>query len=174
MKPFVIAMLFSCCSFAQMKTAPTLRSILLEQLRSTHNRNEWFVPVMGAVEGLTAEQASWKDAKGDHSAGQLVNHLLFWNSQVLAKLKGEKPAPFNGNNDETFNSFDAKSWKETVQRLDEVLTALEKLVESADDVKVLEWSSEIAHVGTHNAYHTGQIISVRRLQGSWNPGKGVK
>jgi hypothetical protein len=27
---------------------------------------------------------------------------------------------------------------------------------------------------THNAYHVGQIVYVRKLQGSWNPEKGVK
>jgi hypothetical protein len=32
----------------------------------------------------------------------------------------------------------------------------------------------IAHVGTHNAYHTGEIVYVRKLQGSWDPSKGVK
>jgi hypothetical protein len=32
----------------------------------------------------------------------------------------------------------------------------------------------IAHAGAHNAYHIGQILYVRRLQGSWDPAKGVK
>ena len=51
------------------KPAPTLKSILLEQLRTTHNQKEWFVPANVAVEGLTAEQANWKDGKGNHSVG---------------------------------------------------------------------------------------------------------
>ncbi|MEP6937737.1 MAG: hypothetical protein ABI871_06680, partial [Chthoniobacterales bacterium] len=29
-------------------------------------------------------------------------------------------------------------------------------------------------ISTHNAYHTGQILYVRKLQGSWNPANGVK
>ena len=29
-------------------------------------------------------------------------------------------------------------------------------------------------VADHNAYHLGQIIYVRKLQGAWDPGKGVK
>jgi len=29
-------------------------------------------------------------------------------------------------------------------------------------------------VGAHNAYHIGQMIYVRKEQGSWNPDKGVK
>ena len=175
-KFFSAVLMFSVCALASAQNKPpvTLKSILLEQLRTTHNQKDWFVPVMEAVDGLTPAQASWKDSGGNHSAGQLANHLLFWNSQQLAKMKGEKPAAFSGNNDETFNSFDAKSWKQTVQRLDAVLTELEKLVESADDAKLKEWASGIAHIGAHNAYHTGQIINVRRLQGAWDAAKGVK
>src|ERR1700745_2018267 len=36
---------------------PTLKSVLLAQLRSTHNKAEWFVPVNTAVAGMTPEQA---------------------------------------------------------------------------------------------------------------------
>jgi hypothetical protein len=61
-----------------------------------------------------------------------------------------------------------------VKQLDEVLTELEQFVENADDSKLKEWSSNIAHIGAHNAYHIGQIVFVRKEQGSWNPEKGVK
>jgi uncharacterized damage-inducible protein DinB len=156
------------------KTPPTLKSILLEQLKTTHNQKEWFVPANTAVEGLTPEQASWRDGKGDHSIGQLANHLVFWNQEELTKFKGEPPIKFDGNNDETFNNFDATKWKATVQQLDQVLTDWEKAVEAADDKKLESWYSIIAHIGTHNAYHIGQIIYIRKLQGSWDPEKGVK
>jgi uncharacterized damage-inducible protein DinB len=152
----------------------TLKSILLEQLRASHNVKEWYVPASLAVEGLTPQQAAWTDKSGNHSVGQLTNHLVFWNKRQLAKFKGEKPAQFSGNNDETFNAFDEKSWAATVKALDEVLTDWEKAVEGADDAKLQKWASTIAHIGTHNAYHTGQIIYVRKLQGSWDPDKGVK
>ena len=160
--------------YAETPKPVTLRSILLEQLRTTHNEKDWFVPIDVAVEGLTAEQATWKDGSGNHSVGQLINHLLFWNARELAKFKGEPPEKYSGNNDETFNNFDAKKWDETCKRLDAVMTELEKLVETADDAKLQTIASEIAHIGTHNAYHVGQIIFVRKLQGSWNPEKGVK
>jgi uncharacterized damage-inducible protein DinB len=156
------------------KTPPTLRSILLDQLRTTHNKEDWFVPVNIAVEGLTAEQAKWTPTPGNHSVGQLANHLLFWNTQELAKFKGEQPPKFSGNNDETFNNFDAAQWTTTVQQLDKVLTEWEKAVEAADDKKLEQWAPTIARVGTHNAYHTGQIIYVRKLQGVWDSSKGVK
>jgi uncharacterized damage-inducible protein DinB len=152
----------------------TLRSILLEQLKTTHNNKDWFVPANISVEGLTPEQANWTDGKGNHSVGQLAYHLVFWNTQVLMKFKGETPPKFSGNNDETFDKFDAKQWNDTVQQLDKVMSDIEKFVETADDKTLEKTASTIAHVGTHNAYHIGQIIYIRRLQGSWNPEKGVK
>jgi uncharacterized damage-inducible protein DinB len=156
------------------KPTPTLKSILLEQLRSTHNKAEWFVPANTAVEGLTAEQASWTDGKGNHSVGQLVNHLVYWDRRSLQKFKGEPQEKFSGNNDETFNNFDAKKWNDMVKQLDDVMTDWEKAVEAADDAKLKDSYSEIAHIGAHNAYHIGQIVFVRKEQGSWNPEKGVK
>jgi uncharacterized damage-inducible protein DinB len=160
---------------AQNKKPPTtLRGVLLEQLHTTHNKEDWFVPANIAVEGLTADQAKWTPGKDVHSAGQLANHLLFWNTHELAEFKGEKAPPFSGNNDETFNNFDAAQWADTVKKLDAVMTEWEKAVEAADDQKLAANASLIAHVGAHNAYHIGQIIYVRKLQGSWDPGKGVK
>ena len=172
---FCLVLSLSCLAFGQSpKTPPTLKSILLEQLKTTHNQKEWFVPANTAVEGLTPEQASWRDGKGNHSIGQLANHLVFWNQEELTKFKGEPPVKFDGNNDETFNNFDTKKWNATVQQLDRVLTDWEKAVEAADEKKLESWYSIIAHIGTHNAYHIGQIIYIRKLQGSWDPEKGVK
>jgi uncharacterized damage-inducible protein DinB len=170
----VLVLLLSIPAWAENPKPATLRSILLEQLRTTHNEKDWFVPINVAVEGLTAEQANWKDSSGNHSVGQLTNHLLFWNRRELAKFKNEPREKFSGNNEETFNNFDTKKWSETVQQLDQVMSELEKVVEAADETKLEAWASDIAHIGAHNAYHVGQIIYVRRLQGSWNPEMGVK
>ena len=156
-------------------TKPTLKSILLEQLKTTHTQEDWFVPANVALEGLTAAQAIWKDnSNNNHSIGQLANHLIFWDLQVLAKFKGEKPASFSGDNNETFSAVDQTTWDATVKRLDSVLTAWESAIESADETKLTSWYATIAHISTHNAYHIGQIIYIRKLQGSWNPDKGVK
>lgn len=177
MKTASVCLLLALClpSVAENpKPVPTLKSILLEQLRSTHNKAEWFVPANTAVEGLTAEQANWTDGKGNHSVGQLVNHLIYWDRRSLEKFKGEALEKYNGNNDETFTSFDSKKWNEAVKQLDQVMTEWEQAVESADEAKLKDWYSEIAHIGAHNAYHIGQIVFVRREQGSWNPDKGVK
>lgn len=172
MKTFVTILLCSACvlAFAQEKTT---KSILLDQLKSTHNVKNWFVPVNVAVDGITAEQASWKD-KGGHSVGELTYHLLFWNERQLKNFKGEKNEKFSGNNEETFEKFDQKQWTDIVKRLDLVLTDIEKWIENASEDQVEKHAATIANVTAHNAYHTGQIVSVRKAQGSWNAEKGVK
>jgi uncharacterized damage-inducible protein DinB len=158
---------------AQDKKPATLREVLLAELRSTHTNAEWFVPANTAVKGLTAEQANWTDGKGNHSVGQLAYHLVFWNQRNLANLKGEKLEKFSGTNDETFDKFDSKTWNETIKQLDEVMSELEKWVETADEAKLKESAQVFTHISTHNAYHVGQIIFVRKEQGSWDPKNGV-
>jgi uncharacterized damage-inducible protein DinB len=161
---------------------PTLRNVLLAELHSTHDKAVWFVPVNTAVAGLTAEQARWIpanaagkiDPNANHSVGMLAYHLLFWNRNALARFKGEKPAPLPSNNDETFNDYDATSWDRTVRDLDAVMTELEQLVEHADDAALSKMAPTVANICGHNAYHTGQMVYVRKLEGTWNPANGVK
>src|SRR5512135_2442284 len=93
-KCIVLSVLFLAIgSFAQ-NSAPkppaTLKSILLMELRETHNQKNWFVSEKEATAELTPEQAAWSDGK-NHSVGQLVHHLAYWNSFNLASYKGEHP-----------------------------------------------------------------------------------
>jgi uncharacterized damage-inducible protein DinB len=172
--PIFALLLLAVSVHAQDKKPTTLREVLLAELKSTHDSEEWFVPANVAVKGLTAEQANWRDNKGNHSVGQLAYHLVYWNRRNLANLKGEKLEKFSGNNDETFDNFDPKKWHETVQQLDDVMKELENWVETADDAKLKESSQVFTHISTHNAYHIGEIIYVRKEQGSWDPKNGVR
>jgi len=173
-RPYLFLPLFAALVCAQDKKPATLREVLLAELRSTDSSEEWFVPASIAVQGLTAEQASWTDGKGNHSVGQLAYHLVFWNRRNLDSLKGDKAAAFSGNNEETFDKFDSKTWNETVRQLGQVMGELEKWVETADEAKLKDSAQMFTHISTHNAYHIGQIIYVRKEQGSWDPKNGVK
>jgi len=174
----LLLVLLATAAFAQdqnkEKPAPTPKSVLLFNLERTHNVKDWFVPANDAIAGLSAEQAAWTDGKGNHSVGQLTYHLVFWDRRSLAKFKGEPPEKFSGNNDDTFNNFDPKQWNELVKQLDQVLTEWENAVQSADDAKVKQNFELVSNLATHNAYHIGEIVMVRKEQGSWNPEKGVK
>ena len=171
----VLVLSLAISGYAQdQKKPPTLRSVLLDELKSTHNEKDWFVDADTAVAGLTAEQANWTDGKGNHSVGQLAYHIVYWNQRNLARFKGETPEKFSGNNDETFTQFDSKKWADTVRQLDAVMTEWEKAVETMDDKKLEEWAPVLSRIATHNAYHIGQIVFDRKEQGSWDASKGVK
>jgi len=92
---------------------------------------------------------------------------VFWDRESLASSKGEKPAKFDGNNDETFNNFDEKSWTHR-DAARAVLTEWEKAVEAATQKKSQSGLSTIAHVGAHQRLSHRQMVYVRKLQGVWD------
>lgn len=171
---FTLCLLILTSANAQVKKDTALRAILLEQLKTTHDQQDWFVPVIKSLEGLTPEQATWKPSDSSHSVAQLAAHLLFWNKEQLNKYNEIKQPAFDGNNDNTFANLSADKWQATIKELDDVMKQWEQIVQTADEAKLVKWYSVIAHIGTHNAYHTGQILYLRKLQGSWNPANGVK
>lgn len=160
--------------FNSLCQSPGIKSVLLQQLKTTHNKAEWFVPVNTAVEGLSAAQANWKDSSGNHSIAQLLNHLIFWDLGLLEKFTGKEAPAFNGNNDETFSPTTTAQWEASVKRIDSVLTAWEAAITQADEKTLSSHAATIANLSAHNAYHIGQIIFIRKQQGNWNPEKGVK
>ena len=154
--------------------AESPKNVLLHQLKTTHSEKEWFVPVKIALDGVTAQQAMWNDSSGNHSVGQLAYHLLFWNKRQLAKFNGQPEGAYPEDNNETFTKFNQAEWTKVVNELDSVLTTFETAIQNADEATLKEWYPTIANISAHNAYHTGQIIFVRKLQNSWDPEKGVK
>jgi len=172
-----LTLLFTMSSFAQQsgtqKQPPELRKFLLTQLQETHNQKNWFVSEKEAVAGLTPQQAAWSDGK-NHSVGQLVQHLNFWNSYNLAAFKGEHPQGPAGNDNSNTFKFDAKQWDAALKKFDSVMNEWEQTVEKADDATLARLAPLIAHIAEHNAYHIGEMIAVRKGHGMWNPDLGVK
>jgi hypothetical protein len=155
----------------QPKPPATLKTVLLQELRETHNDKNWFVSEKEAVAGLTGEQAAWSDGK-NHSVGQLVQHMNYWNSANLARLK-QQPTPKTPDNDATF-AFDPTQWDAVQKEFDRVMTELEQFVQSADDATLAKIAPTVARIAQHNAYHIGEMVTSRKKQGTWNPETGVK
>ena len=177
MKPFLLFLyLIVVISSSKSQTTEklTLKQVLLNQLKTTHNKEDWFAPLNVAIEGLTPEQANWKEKGADHSIAELTTHIIFWNQDQLSKFLNQPGPKFSGDNNETFKSVDKNSWPATVKEADSVLIKWENAIEASDEKKLEAWYEIIGHISTHNAYHTGQIVYIRKVQGSWNPAKGVK
>ncbi len=167
----LILMLLGCSNITE---KPTVKSILLEQLKNTHTEKDWFVPTTIAVEGLTSDQADWKDSTNNLSIRELVSHLIFWNERILIAFNGDTLPAFDDDNEVTFNKPKDKDWAYSLSRLDSIQTAWENAVEKATDEQLTKWSTSIANICTHNSYHTGQIVYIRKTNGWWDESKGVK
>ena len=173
MRTCMIAVLLgaSVVAGAQSNAPLPLRAILLQELRETHNEKNWFVSEKEAVAGLTPEQAAWNDGK-NHSVGQLVVHLNYWNAANFAALK-HQPTHKTTDNNATFE-FDPKQWEAAQKEFDHVMTDIEAFVQSADDATLVKIAPTMARIAQHNAYHIGEMVTSRKKQGSWNPENGVK
>ena len=139
MKPLLsFILLFSFISATQSQTAQpvTLKQMILNQLKTTHNKEEWFVPLNVAIEGITPEQANWKEKGADHSIAELTTHIIFWNEKELKKFMDLPEDKFSGNNEETFSAVDKNTWPAIVKKADSLMLSWEKAIEAADETKL--------------------------------------
>jgi len=127
----------------------------------------WHVPLHAALDGLTAAQAAWRPAGGDHSIRQITEHLRFWKRKVIRSLEGETWLPTPGD-DATFQDpgdpADEPGWSALCADLRQAHADLKRVADRPGPADLLIW------VATHDSYHTGQIVLLRKLQGAW-PGR---
>jgi len=160
------------------------KELLIKQFSRCYDDNGWFVALRNSVEGLTALQAIWKPDGADNSIWESLAHVNYYNNAYLQRFKGIDYKYDIVDNDETFRSGDLSeaAWRAEIAKLDEIMTAWRGLITASDESKfdqpvsaenTATWAELIANVNAHNAYHGGQILLLRKLQGAWNPEKGV-
>lgn len=150
------------------------KDILLEELKNNHRVKDWYVPLGLAIEGLSDEQVSQKDSLDDHSIKQLVSHLAFWNERILIDFKGDPVPYFDDNNESTFLMFEDVNWNLVVAKMDSIQRDWIRTLEVSGADRLEKRGSEIASMSSHNAYHTGQIVQIRKRNGWWDEENGVK
>ncbi|TFE19653.1 DinB family protein [Cohnella luojiensis] len=151
--------------------------LLLQGWDSSYEKEDWYPPLTDVLNGVTVEHALWKPA-GEHvnSIWETVNHLVFYKERLLNRLTGEESKyPSGVTNDDTFaiSSSTAEEWEHTLAKLKEVHLGLRDKL-SAMNEEQLERKIPQTPIGNwihslilHDAYHTGQIVFLRKLQGSW-------
>lgn len=164
----LIGLLFLVLGCSQNIKSTDTRSLLLKQLQNTHTEEGWFAPLHTAIEGINKEQSDWKANKEDHSIAELVSHLIFWNEAELAACQGNVLPEFNSDNEVTFSYSSSNNWKDNIKKLDSIQTQWESVIENASEEQLDEWGPTILNICSHNAYHTGQIVYIRKLNGWWD------
>lgn len=156
--------------------------MFLEQFDMHCHENEWFASMNQALHGVNAAEAAWRNSGSSNSIWQIVNHLIFWNEDVIHRIKGTENPHKAADNEETFGNpgdpEDEIGWAKSVQRLNEVMNKLKVVITELDDDKlkapyaVDRYSIErlLSNIIMHDTYHLGQIVLLRKLQPSWSGG----
>ncbi|MFZ5818037.1 MAG: DinB family protein [Bacillota bacterium] len=138
-------------------------------------KEEWFVPLAKALEGLSAADAAWKPPGGGNSIWETLNHINFYNEMMLCHMTGQRFTRSVENNTESFavESTDPAAWAHTLAETHRIGEGLQRALEAMGDEE-LDRSIRSGTVGesllswmAHDAYHTGQIVLIRKQQGSW-------
>jgi hypothetical protein len=134
-----------------------------------------------AVKGFPAELRGIVVDRLPYSGWQIVEHLRMAQRDIL---------DFCDNSGGSYKSMkwpddywpkdaapaDEKAWDESLAAIRADREAFDKLLHEADDaelVKAFAWGDgqtllhEALLIADHNAYHTGELIVVRRLLGAW-------
>jgi uncharacterized damage-inducible protein DinB len=151
------------------------KEVLTNQLLANANDPSWYLPFSDSVANLSEEEAFWKPNLESHSVVEIVQHLLYWNEtwQTRYKKSNVDAVPALVNNNESFRVRENETFFDIKERLLKVLLNWQELlseVEVESDVNGFpvpaKWWEILGNVTTHNAYHIGQIIYIRKLQGS--------
>jgi len=140
------------------------------------------------VEDLTPDAACRKPETFEHSIAELLAHISYWMDYDMKRMRGA-PDPYPTHAAESWPEFanlTEAEWRNIVNRFRELSNQLEAVCRS--DAGAWTKHAPAAHpthernistVGgmifqliSHNSYHVGQIVDVRRAIGAWPPRGG--
>ena len=139
------------------------------------------VEVTSAIDGLDWQLAGVRPPDAPHSVFRVLNHMIFWQEIYLQRLTGAS-APSPARAAEGWPGADAprseREWLAAVERFGLGLSSAEALVRAETLEEVLpNWNHRtrceaISFIASHNSYHIGQIVVLRRILGAWPPPTG--
>ncbi len=134
------------------------------------------VEVLTALDGMDWRLAGREPAGAPHTVFKLLNHMIFWQDLFLQRLTGAvAPTPAQAAVGWPGGEVPASEgeWLASVGRFHGGLALMQSLVsvDTLDD-PLPNWNHRTraeAIVGTasHNSYHLGQIVLLRRMLGAW-------
>jgi uncharacterized damage-inducible protein DinB len=158
-----------------------MKEVLLYQLKAACNQADWFVPLKTAIEGITPPQAAAKHNPQNNSIEEIVHHLIYWNELYLDRFKDPGFSFSEISNDETFKNSLGLTWEEARKKINHVFDEWINCISDSEDAmlnstipnKGKTWAVMISNLISHTAYHTGQIITLRKEHNCWDTAKGV-
>ena len=153
------------------------------------NTETWFLPLERALEGIGSKEASWEPPGGGNTIWQTVTHLNHYNALLIRQMNdavsgnavtasfGDIGGPVDPRWKSTFemDTFgdkgdpdDSVKWKEVVAETHLICENARELLARIDESHMQEQLPGIlSRQVLHNAYHIGQLVFIRKQQGSW-------
>lgn len=152
-------------------------TLLLENVQPRPGRGGWHggPTPLGALRGVTAEQAAWAPFPGRKSIWQLALHVAYWKYAVRRRLEGGEGERFPrspANWPRVPEPGTSGAWKADVALLraeHERLLAVLATIPSRRYGEVLpggkRWTvgELIVGIAQHDAYHAGQVQMLKRM-----------
>lgn len=162
----------------------TLESALKQQLKQLLDGKQAHAPFSKAAADLAPSLRGVVPENLPYSAWQIVEHIRITQRDILDFSRNddgyghpyqhrEWPASYWPTSPEP---TDAHAWNNTLHQISEDRKTFDKLLDSADADSLttpFPWGEgqtllrEALLVADHTAYHTGELIIVRRLLGAW-------
>jgi len=150
--------------------------ILVNELIKLLNGGSAHVSLDEALHGLPANVRGIKPDKLPYSIWQLVEHIRIAQWDMLKFSQDEKhesPRWPEGYWVEDVAPKDDTEWKNSLKQIKDERNEFIGLLKSGDIYKAIPHGDgqsilrEALQIADHNAYHTAEIIMVRRLLGAW-------
>ncbi len=159
---------------AKPTTQTVQRELLLGLLDEGYDKTGWMdVCLRGTLRRVTATEAVWPPRPGRHSIAEIVLHSAYWKYITARRITGGKRGSFPLTGSNWFaapRNLSDTQWKQYVTILADAHQALRKAVATAPWSKLNakdEHSgvpiSHLTGIAMHDAYHTGQIKTIRAL-----------
>ena len=154
----------------------TRKEIALQLWDTAYDKENWHPPLKDALHGTNSINALWRPDAEAHNIWELLNHLVCYKDRFLCRLEEKVFDPAITDNEMTFQRGIGKTdneWQERIAHLARVQHSIRNAISKLSDAdldKRLPDSpvgAQILSLASHDSYHTGQIMFIRKLQRSW-------
>lgn len=139
------------------------------------------IPIARALPDITLELAGQQIDVLPYTIYQLVQHMNYWQDFMLAHLEGGNPQR-PGSVQESWPDESAPADEAALRNaIGHLLQGVDRAVAIAQtaqlDEPLAHFPGEtkgglLRNIASHNSYHLGEIVLLRRLHGAWPPPGG--
>lgn len=139
------------------------------------------IRIARALPDIDVELAGRTHEAMPYTIYQLVKHMHYWQNFMLEHVEGRKPQmPANVSESWPVETGpqDEETWKEDIRSF---LSGIDQAVSIAETAQLndplLYFPGEtkgglLRNIASHNSYHLGEIVLLRRFYGAWPPPGG--